>query len=142
MFIFAGALGILGNIVAGRMSDRLGRRTMGGVFLFLAPVFAMLVYTTAGNWVIPWWILELFFDTASATILAAYSAELFPTSYRSTAGSAPSSRSIGSRPFRKSRSESSNCRCSRLNPNSISLSRSRSRFAPLAHAANRDRVRR
>jgi MFS transporter, putative metabolite:H+ symporter len=88
MFIFAGALGILGNIVAGRMSDRLGRRTMGGVFLFLAPVFAMLVYTTAGNWVIPWWILELFFDTASGTILAAYSAELFPTSYRSTAGSA------------------------------------------------------
>jgi putative MFS transporter len=32
--------------------------------------------------------LDLFFDTASATILAAYSAELFPTSYRSTAGSA------------------------------------------------------
>lgn len=87
MFIFAGALGILGNIVAGRMSDRLGRRRMGGVFLFLAPVFAMLVYTTATNWVIPCWILELFFDTASATILAAYSAELFPTSYRSTAGS-------------------------------------------------------
>jgi len=88
LFIFAGALGILGNIVAGRLSDRLGRRTMGGAFLFLAPVFAMLVFTTTSNWVVPFWILDLFFDTASATILAAYSAELFPTSYRSTAGSA------------------------------------------------------
>ena len=88
LFIFAGALGILGNIVAGRMSDRLGRRTMGGAFLFLAPVFAMLVFTTSSNWVILYWILQLFFDTASGTILAAYSAELFPTSYRTTAGSA------------------------------------------------------
>ncbi len=88
LFIFAGALGILGNIVAGRMSDRLGRRRMGGTFLFLAPIFAMLVFTASSNWVIPFWILDLFFDTASATILAAYSAELFPTSYRSTAGSA------------------------------------------------------
>ncbi|HEX3409242.1 MAG TPA: MFS transporter, partial [Candidatus Binataceae bacterium] len=88
LFIFAGALGILGNIVAGRMSDRLGRRRMGGAFLFLAPVFAMLVYTTSGNWVILFWIFQLFFDTASITILATYGAELFPTSYRSTAGSA------------------------------------------------------
>ena len=88
LFIFAGALGILGNIVAGRLSDRLGRRTMGGTFLFLAPVFAMLVFTTGSNWVILFWILQLFFDTASGTILAAYSVELFPTSYRSTAGSA------------------------------------------------------
>jgi MFS family permease len=88
LFIFAGALGILGNIVAGRMSDRVGRRKLGGAFLFLAPVFAMLVFTTGSNWVILFWILQLFFDTASGTILSAYSAELFPTAYRSTAGSA------------------------------------------------------
>jgi MFS family permease len=79
LFIFAGALGILGNIVAGRMSDRIGRRRLGGAFLFLAPVFAMLVFTTRSNWVILFWILQL---------LSAYSVELFPTSYRSTAGSA------------------------------------------------------
>jgi MFS family permease len=88
LFIFAGALGILGNIVAGRMSDRIGRRRLGGAFLFLAPVFAMLVFATRSNWVILFWILQLFSDTASATILSAYSVELFPTSYRSTAGSA------------------------------------------------------
>jgi MFS family permease len=88
LFIFAGALGILGNIVAGRMSDRVGRRRLGGAFLLLAPVFAILVFTTGSNWVILFWILQLFFDTASGTILSAYSAELFPTAYRSTAGSA------------------------------------------------------
>jgi len=37
--------------------------------------------------VIPIWIFQLFFDVASSTIAVAYSAELFPTSYRSTAGS-------------------------------------------------------
>ena len=37
--------------------------------------------------VVPIWIFELFFDVASSTIAHAYSAELFPTSYRSTAGS-------------------------------------------------------
>jgi MFS family permease len=37
--------------------------------------------------VIPIWILQLFFDVASTTILTAYGAELFPTSYRTTAGS-------------------------------------------------------
>ena len=55
---------------------------------YKVPVFAMLVFTTSSNWVILYWILQLFFDTASGTILAAYSAELFPTSYRTTAGSA------------------------------------------------------
>jgi putative MFS transporter len=87
LFIFGGALGILGNIVAGRLSDRLGRRRMGGAFLLLAPIFAFWMFTTRSNWVILAWILELFFDTASGTIMAAYGAELFPTSYRSTAGS-------------------------------------------------------
>ena len=36
---------------------------------------------------IPIWIFQLFFDVASSTIAFAYSAELFPTSFRSTAGS-------------------------------------------------------
>jgi len=38
--------------------------------------------------VIPIWIVELFFDVAGSTIVNAYGVELFPTSYRSTAGSA------------------------------------------------------
>jgi putative MFS transporter len=88
LVLFGGALGIMGAIVAGRMSDRYGRRTMGAAFLFLSPLLTIWMYTATGWSIVPAWILETFFDIASGTILAAYSAELFPTSYRSTAGSA------------------------------------------------------
>src|SRR5271156_2932227 len=88
LFLFGGALGILGSIVAGRLSDTYGRRKMGAAFMFLAPLLTIWMYTAPGWSIVPAWILEVFFDIASGTILNAYSAELFPTSYRSTAGSA------------------------------------------------------
>lgn len=88
LFFLGGGLGILGSIVAGRMSDRYGRRVMGAAFMFLAPILTIWMYTATGWSIVPAWILEVFFDIASGTILNAYSAELFPTSYRSTAGSA------------------------------------------------------
>lgn len=88
LFLFGGALGIMGSIVAGRLSDRHGRRVMGATFLFLSPVLTIWMYTASGWSIVPAWILETFFDIAASTILNAYSAELFPTSYRSTAGSA------------------------------------------------------
>lgn len=88
LFFCGGALAILGSIVAGRMSDRFGRRVLGTTFLSLAPLLAIWMYTASGWSVVPAWILETFFDIASGTILNAYSAELFPTSYRSTASSA------------------------------------------------------
>jgi putative MFS transporter len=88
MYFLGGALGILGNIVAGRLSDRLGRRTMGAVFMMIAPLFGLVFFNAAGPVMIGAWIMQLFCDTASSTIVNAYSAELFPTSYRSTASSA------------------------------------------------------
>ena len=89
MYFVGGAVGIMGNIVAGRVSDRFGRRTLGGGFMLVAPLFAMLFYhSSVGPILIAAWVLQLFADTASSTICTAYSAELFPTSYRSTAGSA------------------------------------------------------
>jgi putative MFS transporter len=88
LFLFGGALGIMGSIVAGRLSDRHGRRAMGATFLFLSPILTIWMYTASGWSIVPAWILETFFDIAAGTILNAYSAELFPTSYRSTAGSA------------------------------------------------------
>ncbi len=88
LVFFGGALGIMGSIVAGRLSDRYGRRAMGTAFLFLSPILTIWMYTAPGWSVVPAWILETFFDIAAGMILGAYSAELFPTSYRSTAGSA------------------------------------------------------
>jgi MFS transporter, putative metabolite:H+ symporter len=88
LVFFGGAVGIMGSIVAGRLSDRYGRRAMGAAFLFLSPILTIWMYTAPGWSIVPAWILETFFDIAAGMILAAYSAELFPTSYRSTAGSA------------------------------------------------------
>jgi putative MFS transporter len=88
LFFFGGALGILGSIIAGRLSDRFGRRVMGATFTFMGPLLTIWMYTAPGSSIIPAWILELFCDIAASTILGAYSAEMFPTSYRSTAGSA------------------------------------------------------
>ena len=100
LYFMGGALGIMGNIVAGRLSDRFGRRRMGAMFYLLAPVLAWFLYSSYSSTmipvpmlnrsmsaVIPIWVFHLFFDVASSTIVTAYSAELFPTSYRSTAGS-------------------------------------------------------
>jgi MFS family permease len=88
LIVFGGAIGILGSIVGGRVSDLLGRRTAGSIFMACGPVLTVWMYTTRSNVVIFVWVLRLFLDTASGTIMSAYSAELFPTSYRSAAASA------------------------------------------------------
>ncbi len=100
LYLLGGALGIMGNIFAGRLSDRFGRRRMGALFYAMAPMLAFWLYSSYSftkiplpvfhlsfSMLIPIWIFQLFFDVASSTIAVAYSAELFPTSYRSTAGS-------------------------------------------------------
>lgn len=100
LYFMGGALGIMGSIIAGRLSDRFGRRRMGATFYVFAAAFAFWLYSsysstrialpllhTSFSAVIPIWILQVFFDVASSTIGMAYGTELFPTSHRSTAGS-------------------------------------------------------
>jgi putative MFS transporter len=87
LYVLGGAVGILGNIVAGRLSDRIGRRTLGALCLGIAPAFTLLFFNSAGSVLALAWVGFLFVDTASSTILNTYSAELFPTTARTTAGS-------------------------------------------------------
>lgn len=85
MFILGGTVGILGNVIAGRLGDRIGRRWVGSVFFALFPIFAALFYHAPG-WTLPiWWALFIFCTTAGGVTIRALSGELFPTSYRSTA---------------------------------------------------------
>lgn len=85
MVILGGAIGIFGNVVAGRLGDRHGRRRVGFTVMVLFPVFVLGFYNGAG-WMIPIaWILFVFASTAQQTITRAVSTELFPTAYRGTA---------------------------------------------------------
>ena len=84
MFIVGGGVGIVGNIVAGRIGDRVGRRIVGFFFLSMFPLFSWVFYHGPG-WVLPIaWALFVFCNTAGGVIVRAFSTELFPTSYRGT----------------------------------------------------------
>jgi MFS family permease len=85
LFIIAGALAIMGNVVAGRISDRFGRRPTlaAGLLINCAAVFTF--YNSAGLWLPLAWVATLFSFFAVDVIVNALSGELFPTTCRSTA---------------------------------------------------------
>jgi predicted MFS family arabinose efflux permease len=88
LYVFGGALGIVGNIVAGRISDRFGRRVIGPLVIALEALLARQLYTSRTGAVVILWIGWLFCDQAGVTVTNAYSAELFPTTFRSAAAGA------------------------------------------------------
>lgn len=85
LVVLGGAIGITGNVVAGNLGDRFGRRSVGFVVMAAFPLAAWLFYQGPG-WAIPAaWIALAFFATAGQVIQRALAAELFPTSQRGTA---------------------------------------------------------
>ncbi len=86
MFIIGGAIGIVGNVVAGHLGDRFGRRWVGGVCYALFPAWVALFYWGPAN-VVPFaWVGFVFTSSGGRMILRAFSTELFPTAHRATAG--------------------------------------------------------
>ncbi len=85
---FGGFLGIFGSTIAGRWSDRYGRRRIAIVFLAAHPIFAVAYYNTFGYFLAPLWICSVFSGIGSGVVLGTVGQELFPTSYRSTAAGA------------------------------------------------------
>ncbi len=88
LIFLGGGIGILGNVVAGYLSDNIGRRALGTIMLLAAPALWAVFFRSAGKIMVASWVMSLFAQTAASTILNAFSAELFPTSHRSTAQSA------------------------------------------------------
>jgi putative MFS transporter len=85
MVVFGGAIGIGGNIVAGRLGDVFGRRAVGIVLLGSFPFWVALFYNGSG-WVLPVaWIGFLFCSQGGRVILRTMATELFPTSQRASA---------------------------------------------------------
>lgn len=85
MVFFGGALGIAGNVVAGHLADRFGRRIVGIVLLGSCPLSVALFYNGPSWTVTIGWIGFLFGSQGGKVILRAMSAEIFPTEHRASA---------------------------------------------------------
>jgi MFS family permease len=85
MVIAGGAVGIIGNIAAGRLGDVFGRKAVGFVLLALFPLASFLFYR-ASAWVVAVaWVPLVFCFMGGRVVLKALSTELFQTSFRSAA---------------------------------------------------------
>lgn len=85
LYVGGGLLSVWGNIVAGRLSDRLGRRHVLMTTIVIGGVSFAVLYSGHEGWAVPVsWILAIFGYLASDALLAGYPAEIFPTAYRAT----------------------------------------------------------
>lgn len=85
LFVPGGFVALAMNILAGRFSDRIGRKpVLMATSLLMASSFAVF-YSGLEGWVVPVsWIIGIFgFFTADA-LLSGYAIELVPTAYRAT----------------------------------------------------------
>ncbi|MEQ1752695.1 MAG: MFS transporter [Micropepsaceae bacterium] len=88
LILGGGAIAILGNTVAGSLSDRFGRKTVLSATILISVVAYASFYTWAtGPWLVLLWTVALFTYMAADIMIAAFGAELFPTAHRSLASS-------------------------------------------------------
>ncbi len=85
MYLSVGVMALLGNIVAGALGDRFGRKRVLIGSITLNAVAAAVFYNAAGWWLPPMWGLMVMTLTMSLVLFGALGSELFPTSHRSTA---------------------------------------------------------
>jgi len=85
LYLIGGAVGITGNVVAGSLGDRIGRKRVMFGFVILFATAAAGFYNASGWLLPPLWIAMTFTNTGVSVMFSALGAELFPTSYRSTA---------------------------------------------------------
>jgi AAHS family 3-hydroxyphenylpropionic acid transporter len=85
MFIGAGLFGLPGWSLGGMLADRHGRRPIGVLFL-IGLTLGELLFFLGGRWALwPGFAMIVFFQGGKMTIIRAWAAELFPTSFRGAA---------------------------------------------------------
>jgi MFS family permease len=85
MVVLGGAVGIIGNIVGGRMGDSHGRKRVGAALLVSFPFCAYGFYHGGAVVVVLSWVGLVFSSMGGRLILRALATELFPTSQRGAA---------------------------------------------------------
>jgi MFS family permease len=86
LYLFGGFISVVGNMFAGRISDRVGRkRVLLACTAICGASFAYFL-SGVGGWTLPAsWILAIFGYISCDTLMAGYAVEIFPTAYRATA---------------------------------------------------------
>ncbi|MEY4965109.1 MAG: hypothetical protein RL274_692 [Pseudomonadota bacterium] len=85
LLIPGGLLGLAMAILAGRFSDRVGRKPMAFAIVSLAAVCFFLFYSGVPGWAIPpMWILAFFGFFSGDVLVAGFALEIVPTQYRAT----------------------------------------------------------
>ncbi len=85
LFLVGGAVGILGNVIAGQLGDRFGRKPVMCTAM-VVNALALVGFYGASGWPIPLlWVASVFSILAIGVLFKALGSELFPTSHRSTA---------------------------------------------------------
>lgn len=87
LYVVAGTFAIFGNVMAGRLSDAIGRRPTLALGICLNCAGTVLFYNVFGALIPLMWIATLFGFFMVEVVVNAISGELFPTSCRSTAAS-------------------------------------------------------
>src|SRR6185369_2434591 len=86
MVLLAGAFGMVGNVVAGRLADSFGRRPVGFAVATSFPAIAYLFYHLPGFWLPLLWAFLTVCSVSTNVMVRALGTEVFPTSHRGTAG--------------------------------------------------------
>jgi len=81
-----GFIGMFGNVIGGRGSDRFGRRKVGFIALAAAPLFALLFFNGPSTALVVSWGLYVLCMSAADVVIRAQSTELFPTAHRGSSG--------------------------------------------------------
>jgi predicted MFS family arabinose efflux permease len=85
LLIPGGLIGLALAILAGRLSDRVGRKPMAFAIVSLVAVCFFLFYNGAPGWAIPLlWILAFFGFFSGDALIAGFALEIVPTQYRAT----------------------------------------------------------
>ena len=85
LFVPGGLIGLGLNILAGRFSDRIGRKTVAIAVVALAGICFFGLYSGVTGWVVaPLWILAFFGFFSADALMAGFALEIVPTDYRAT----------------------------------------------------------